>query len=1714
MPGDQVTFIDTPVAFTDYLENQISTTDTETSNLEMGMRLEATDGVITLVERDPWFAAVTYIVGDGLNDQVIQVTAQLEYLNEILSWTAFTPAVGFEGQATFTITVEDFGNHDGTESLNDTDTILIDVIPREKTFNPSPTRNTAPGILDDSFDGDGVRIYDFGQPGGLDRISTMEVLDDGKILATGSVDGMISMMRFTSDLELDPSFGGGDGIVQTNVEATTQTNDDDAGSSIRQPRDGSVFRSQVDDRGMIYLGGNRTLFKFDSEGALDSTFGNGTGSVTFPDNPFSSLDDPFFFQDIATMANGDLIAGFSSYAYSRGSTPNEWGGLWRMERDGSNLSLLDQRDVFAINAFDDGYYVTVDERSNTETWSYDSRPDRNFNGGSGDTGSVLKLHDRKFLVTGWAGGDLSVARHLSTGELDTNFGQSGFVRVPVLNSNDQAFRSVITHDGKILVVGTTSNGSDTDIAVARLTYDGVPDTTFTTYEDPTVSFPISPGTSDVGRVIVQTPDLKTVIAGEMNGLPFIARVMGDAEALYAPTIDPIDDIRFSYAEEVTIDLSGITAGGADDQPISIVASVSNENLVQNLSVDYTSADTTGLLRFNPSADTTIKFATISLTVMDGGMDGDLETIEDNDFAFESFKVFLNELPTLDAIETVTAVKNSVDNTVDLTGITAGLGESQNLQLSVETDSPELFSNLRIAYNSPQSTGTLFFTPTEFMVGSGLVTITVEDSGVDNSFFTESDNGTISQTFRIEILASVMPTIDPLDDLLIEEDSGTKTVSLTGITAGPGESQELVVSVSSSNEDLIATPTLNYTSPNGNGTLTFFPVANLSGSAVITVTVEDGGEDNDLNTPADNLFVTETFSIIVEAVNDAPTLNPLSDLAVAESANEQVIVLTGITAGGGENHSIRLVASSDNTNLIPNPTVTYTSPDSEGVLRFKPADASNGEAIITVMVEDAGLDGNFATPGDNQTTSRTFQVTVGSGIEDLGRVDYHLLANSNVNAEKWYKGIAHRDGTLTFEANFDVANGAIAIELLDSNKQLVSSGSATSAGMRIDQSVLEGELYFFRIIGTNASTDLRISNLISVNNDAVDVFGTIDYDKFVFAAGDRHRVVVKDVEYFFNAQQYSTFVFDGSFDYDSIWIGGSTSDEIVDFRVSNTRILGDGFNLEAQRINNVVFKGKGGSDVANFFDSAGSDTFNSSPGLAIMNGANYEAVARDVPVINAIASSGNDYAFLRDSNGDDVFEATPFGAVMNTGSMTANVSGFKGVYGLSSGGTDSALMYDSDGADQVISWSDRMIVSGTAYRNTAIGFEVNSAYSSGQSDDVGIVYDSDGSDVFYAWGHTSTMQQADRVSHLYNYEKVFASATNGNDEAVFYDSSGNDVLVAYSDRASLTQPGKFTWVSSFDSTTAYSSEGGMDQAILFDSAGNDRYIGTPSESQLFYGDELTPSYQTYGFARTYAESLLGQDTAKIYDSEAHEIFASSTMRSGMVGDEMFIWASGFGQVDGYSQGGSDIAKFYDSLGDDVYISESVNSEMMGLGYHNRAFGFLRSFAFSSGGNDVAHMYDTVFDDLYRADSNRAVMRNVGGDQLVINTAENFPLTYGYSREGLDRARLFDSSGNDVYSNSGLSVTFSGNDFENRTEAFAYNEAYSLSGDDRAILEDSTDDDELLVRTEGAKLKYGSGEYFDVRSFDEVFANSLNGGDDNVIYSSPFDYDLNLNGDWDS
>ena len=113
--------------------------------------------------------------------------------------------------------------------------------------------------------------------------------------------------------------------------------------------------------------------------------------------------------------------------------------------------------------------------------------------------------------------------------------------------------------------------------------------------------------------------------------------------------------------------------------------------------------------------------------------------------------------------------------------------------------------------------------------------------------------------------------------------------------------------------------------------------------------------------------TRTFTVKVNAVNDPPTLDDISDPnPISENAGTQTLLLTGISAGGGENQTLTITAISDNTSLIPNPTVTYSS-GSTAQLTYKPKPNNNGSAKITVTVDD----GQKA----NNTLERSFDVRV-------------------------------------------------------------------------------------------------------------------------------------------------------------------------------------------------------------------------------------------------------------------------------------------------------------------------------------------------------------------------------------------------------------------------------------------------------------------------------------------------------------------------------------------------------------------------------------------------------------------------------------------------------------------------------------------------------------------------------------------------------------------
>ncbi len=283
-----------------------------------------------------------------------------------------------------------------------------------------------------------------------------------------------------------------------------------------------------------------------------------------------------------------------------------------------------------------------------------------------------------------------------------------------------------------------------------------------------------------------------------------------------------------------------------------------------------------------------------------------------------------------------------------------------------------------------------------------MTVTVTDGGPDGNLATAGDNGIFTRTFTVTVDAvNDPPTLDAIaDPPEINEDAPQQTVNLAGIAAGGGESQTLQVTTKSNNTGLIPNPTVTYTSPDPTGSLAYTPVANQSGTAIVTVTVTDPGLDDNFATPGDNLTVTSTFTVTVLEINNPPTLDVIAaPVAINEDASQQMVNLAGITAGSGETQPLQVTATSNSTGLIPNPTVTYTSPTTTGSLAYTPVANAFGTAVVTVTVTDGGPDGSLATAGDNGIFTRTFTVTVnsvndapsfGSGgdvtrIEDFGPV---------------------------------------------------------------------------------------------------------------------------------------------------------------------------------------------------------------------------------------------------------------------------------------------------------------------------------------------------------------------------------------------------------------------------------------------------------------------------------------------------------------------------------------------------------------------------------------------------------------------------------------------------------------------------------------------------------------------------------------------------------
>ncbi len=348
---------------------------------------------------------------------------------------------------------------------------------------------------------------------------------------------------------------------------------------------------------------------------------------------------------------------------------------------------------------------------------------------------------------------------------------------------------------------------------------------------------------------------------------------------------------------------------------------------------------------------TNRFGTATVTIAVADLNGGMAS---NSFVLTVNPV--NDPPVLNALANIATNRDAGPITVSLSGIgPGGFGEVQTLAITASSSNPEVVPNPVVSYTSPASTGSLVFTPVPTTNGSAMITVTVTDNAATNNSF--------SRTFIVTtVLQNRPPTLNPIPARNLNEDAGVQVVNFNGVSSGsPAETQILTVTASSSNPGLIPTPTVTYTSPATNGSLTFTPVLNANGTANITVTVNDNGGSN-------NLF-SQVFTVTVAPVNDPPTLSPVAP----QSTLEDTPFSFGVTVGDVDTPLSALVLSaiSSNPSLVQSGSFAFSGTAASRTVVVTPLTNANGSAVVTLIVSD----------GNGGSASNSFLLNVTS-VPDL------------------------------------------------------------------------------------------------------------------------------------------------------------------------------------------------------------------------------------------------------------------------------------------------------------------------------------------------------------------------------------------------------------------------------------------------------------------------------------------------------------------------------------------------------------------------------------------------------------------------------------------------------------------------------------------------------------------------------------------------------------
>lgn len=327
-----------------------------------------------------------------------------------------------------------------------------------------------PGTLDPSWNGTGRVITPVG--GFDDLASAMAVQPDGKVIVAGrcQTDDFpgFCAVRYLANGTLDSSWNSG-GAVITVFDADQSAN----AYAVALQVDGKVLLAGQCNS--VAAGYKFCALRYLSDGTLDTGW-NGSGMVATTIGTGMSTASAMAVQPdgkvlVAGSCMNNATQVFCTIRYnSDGSLDSGWNG--------------------------NGMVLTA------------------MGSGSGTAKAVAVQADGKVLVAGSCTGavneDFCSVRYSAGGVLDSSWGTVGKVVTSIGSGADLANAMLLQPDGKVLLAGTCSNGSNTDFCALRYQTNGTPDPSWN--GSGIVMTAMGSGNDDAVAIALQ-PDGKVLLAG-------------------------------------------------------------------------------------------------------------------------------------------------------------------------------------------------------------------------------------------------------------------------------------------------------------------------------------------------------------------------------------------------------------------------------------------------------------------------------------------------------------------------------------------------------------------------------------------------------------------------------------------------------------------------------------------------------------------------------------------------------------------------------------------------------------------------------------------------------------------------------------------------------------------------------------------------------------------------------------------------------------------------------------------------------------------------------------------------------------------------------------------------------------------------------------------------------------------------------------------------